>query len=175
MVEVALSILILTVAAYLLSSTISASLSHTVSKRDQATAVEAVMNKMEELRATPFADVFKSFNDDPADDPFGAGTAPGSAFDVIGLDAVRSVGDAVVRVGSVRLPVLDGQLREDIEDPELGMPRDLSGDLVVDGLDHSGDALVLPVIVRVEWEGRLGVREFEMSTLLVATTKEEKL
>lgn len=42
---------------------------------------------------------------------------------------------------------------------ELGMPRDLDNDLVVDNTDVTGTARMLPVIVRARWVGRTGNRE----------------
>ena len=42
----------------------------------------------------------------------------------------------------------EGILREDVAIPAMGMPRDLDGDNVVDGVDHKGDYRMLPVIVR---------------------------
>ena len=38
------------------------------------------------------------------------------------------------------------------------MPRDLSGDHVVDDLDHAADYFRLPVAVHLEWQGEVGVR-----------------
>lgn len=172
LIEVTISILILTVAAYMLSSTISASLTHNVAKREQAIAVEATMNAMETLRATPFIDVFRSFNEDPDDDPLGSDTAPGPNFDVDGLDPIVEPGGQRRPIGTVILPELAGLLREDLNMPELGLPRDLNGDIMVDAFDHSGDFLVLPVVVRLEWQGRLGERHFEMSTMLVDLQRE---
>lgn len=57
-------------------------------------------------------------------------------------------------------------LREDVEMPELGMPRDLNGDGVVDDLDHRGDAEILPICVRIAWKGRFGERSLEVYSLL---------
>lgn len=174
MLEITVSILILTVAAYILSSTIGASLSHAVSKREQATAVEATRNTLESMRATPFIDLFVSYNANPADDPLGPGTAPGPTFAVPGLEPVIDAGGVARPVGRVLLPEVDGQLREDVPNQALGMPRDLSGDIVVDALDHSNDHLVLPAVVRIEWRSRLGPRRFEMSTMFVDIQRESE-
>jgi hypothetical protein len=59
------------------------------------------------------------------------------------------------------------QLREDVVDPEMGMPRDLSGDSVVDSADHALDYMLLPVRVTIEWQGVTGRRRFQMFSLLV--------
>jgi hypothetical protein len=58
-------------------------------------------------------------------------------------------------------------LREDAVDAELGMPRDLDGDGTVDTDDHAGDYLVLPVRVRVTWDGVSGSRSYTICTVLL--------
>jgi len=68
-------------------------------------------------------------------------------------------------MGAVAFPVVavDGafELREDIAG------RDLNGDGVIDGEDHATDYKILPVTVKVEWDGARGEREFEIQTILV--------
>ena len=58
-------------------------------------------------------------------------------------------------------------------DPRLCMPRDLNGDKVIDGEDHSLDYMVLPVTVSVRWKGKGGVRTFELHTMLAQLEKAE--
>jgi len=126
---------------------------------------------LEEIRNEPFRDVFRLYNADPFDDPAGPGTAPGASFTVEGLmprpdDPDRAVGSIVfpfVNVGSEVAPVW--QVREDMVDAELGMPRDLDGDVLVDDLDHSDDFTLLPVLVRIQWQGRHGPRELRLHTV----------
>jgi len=166
LLEISISIVILTVAAFLLSSTVGASLSHSVAKRERAIAVEAAMNMMETLRATPFIDVYTTYNSLADDDLLGPGTAPGALFEVAGLDPIVEPGGAPRPVGRISLPEMEQMLREDSREASLGMPRDLSGDMQIDSLEHADDYLVLPVIVRIEWQGSTGPRHFEMSTLL---------
>ena len=69
------------------------------------------------------------------------------------------------------MPTAGAVLREDVVVPELSMPRDLSGDLRVGGEDHAGDYIVLPVTIRVEWEGRSGRRSYAMSTMFAKMAK----
>jgi len=57
-------------------------------------------------------------------------------------------------------------LREDFEDKSLGMPRDLSGDYLIDDEDHGEDYVRLPVCVRVTWQGPSGPRVFEVHSIL---------
>lgn len=134
-------------------------------------ATEAARATTERMRGAPFDQVFALYNSDPLDDPGpgGPGSAPGSGFGVLGLDPVE--GDPDGLVGRVLLPeafdLLGGSLlREDLNDPDLGLPRDLSGDGLVDGNDHSGGYVLLPVIVRVEWGGAGGEVVVEFESLL---------
>ena len=98
----------------------------------------------------------------------GPGTGPGAEFVVWGLDSADSAPEGVV--GEIRFPTLAGigglELREDVEDGSLGMPRDLTGDGLVDRIDHRDDYLLLPVNVTLRWKGKTGVRTLEVQTLL---------
>lgn len=132
--------------------------------RDTAVATEAARTLVESLYATPFDQVFATFNGDPSDDPGGAGTAPGAAFLVPGLD-LRN-GDPDGMHGQVLFPTDGGALREDLVDDVLGMPRDLDLDGAIDGVDHAGDYRLLPVLVRVEWRSGARERLLEIQTLL---------
>ena len=69
------------------------------------------------------------------------------------------------------LPSDGGPLREDVEDAELSLPRDLNGDAKIDALDHASDYIVLPVRVVVEWNGYAGPRRLEMFTMLADLEK----
>lgn len=115
-------------------------------------------------RSWSFNDTFAMYNEDSADDPDGAGTAPGPGFIVEDLSA--QPGDADGFVGRISFPGAGAVLREDTINPELGMPRDLNGDGVVDAADHSGNYIILPVTVFIEWQGASGLRSTEISTLL---------
>lgn len=65
------------------------------------------------------------------------------------------------------------QLREDVEDPELGMPRDLNGDGILTPRDRSEDYQLLPVRVTVEWQSETGPREVTLHTMLAPSHMEE--
>lgn len=132
--------------------------------REQGSAREAARGQLEELRGTAFGEVLARYNDDPTDDP-ASGASPGAHFDVAGLAARPDDPDG--RVGLILFPLdEDGELREDLELQRLGMPRDLSGEGDIDGLDHAGDYRLLPVLVRLEWRGASGDAVFEMVTVL---------
>lgn len=63
-------------------------------------------------------------------------------------------------------PVVLTALREDCDLPEIGLPRDLNGDSVVDSLDHSHDYAILPVMIRIEWSMGRSAQRIEISTQL---------
>lgn len=171
LIEVMVALVVFTISVYLMSSTITASSVHTQIKRERALAVEMARNELEILRGADFVDLFASYNHAPEDDPDGAGTAPGPYFAVPGLDPQDDDPDGFV--GEIVLPAEGSVLREDAEMEELGLPRDLDGDFLIDAADHAGDYLILPVLVRVEWNGRAGDRLFQMYTMLAKLLKAE--
>ena len=128
---------------------------------ENARAADAARATLETLRAEPLSQIFALYNADPADDP--AGGAPGDRFSVPGLQDDAG-GDLV---GRVVFPTIAGALREDVDDPVLGLPRDLNGDRVIDDLDHALDYAFLPVRVVVEWSSKAGPRRVELNTTLV--------
>jgi hypothetical protein len=83
---------------------------------------------------------------------------------VPGLDVRPDDSDG--HVGRIGVPSVAGALREDAQSIELGLPRDLDGDSLVDERDHASDYRILPVRVEVEWQSPLGPRRIEMFTML---------
>ncbi len=69
-----------------------------------------------------------------------------------------------VNVGSEWTPIW--HVREDQVNGDLGTPRDLNSDTLVDAFDHSADFSILPVTVRIRWQGKWGPRTFTLSTVL---------
>ena len=209
---------ILVVSASLFARIVAATSQLREVNRESAVAAEAARVVIEQMHNRPFEDVFALYNPDPADDPGGVGTAPGSRFAVVGLEPLP--GSAGTHL-EVILPALapetpsqlDGtkwylseeerlaggkggggkggggggegggggsegggpggapepefwELREDYHDPELGLPRDLNGDSIIDAEDHAEDYILLPVLIRVEWAGRFGPRTYDTHTML---------
>ena len=133
-------------------------------QRETAAALDAARATLEELRSLPFEDIVALYDEDPNNDPDGVGSAPGPNFAVVGLSPRE--GDPDGFPGAVELPLLAGSLREDYADVELGCPRDLNSDGAIDAADHIADYAVLPVRVRVTWEGEGGDRTIELVTTL---------
>ncbi len=63
------------------------------------------------------------------------------------------------------------ELREDFQNAALGMPRDLNGDSMIDAADHAEDYILLPILIRVEWQGAHGPRVMELHSMLTEYIK----
>lgn len=160
---------VLTVAVSGFSSSVLSSLVLNRMNRETAIAQQAARRMLEELQGEEFAQVFACYNAQ-AGDYAGAGVERGVGFAVAGLDT--QPGDADGLVGRVQFPTVDvlgvEELREDVVDAGLGMPRDLDGLNGIDGFDHAGDYQLLPVRVVVEWNGVRGARRIALETVLWA-------
>ena len=140
--------------------------------REKAIASTAAQTVIEEMRNEDFGQLLALYNSDPFDDPGGPGTAPGHVFDVSELTGVDPTAPEVI--GEIILPTWNAgsevapnwQIREDVANPSLGMPRDLNGDAIVDDLDHAVDCMLLPIMIVLRWRGSLGTQEYQLSTVL---------
>lgn len=133
--------------------------------REKSVATEACRRQIELMRSNAFQYVFRRFNTTGADDVAGANTDPGATFAIEGLEAVDGGGFA----GEIEFPVdatAPGELREDLNLPTMGLPRDLDMDGVIDATDHSADAVIIPVIVRARWRGAAGPAMVEIVTYI---------
>lgn len=171
LLEVMVAVLVLSVAVYILTSTVMASVHHSIAKGQRTLAVQGAMNAIERIRALPQQDVFAEYNTVTTDDPYGAGTGRGRYFDVEGLDGVRNAQGEVQPVGQILLPGRGAMLIESMNQPEFGLPRDLDGNMSIDSEDCCDSYIVLPIIVRMEWQSRTGTRSFEMATMLADLAK----
>jgi prepilin-type N-terminal cleavage/methylation domain-containing protein len=164
LVEIAVVLAIVTIATGMLAHTLASAARLDPVSTETAIAASGARTMLEEMRNHPFDEMVARYNENPADDPDGPGTAPGSQFSVPGLAPVIAKGF----VGTISLPTREGRLREDLSDANLGTPRDLNGDGVVDGADHSTDWILIPIRIRIEWSPRSGKnsrRTFEMYTM----------
>ncbi len=167
LVEVLIAVLVLVAALSAFTRSMIGTIQLGRANRESAQAMEGARRAIERLYAAEFEQVYALFNTSSADDP--PTGAPGSSFAVAGLPA--QAGDADGIVGEVRFPTLDTggalELREDVVDAVLDMPRDLNGDGGTDAFDHASDYRVLPVEVRVRWQGKGGEKELGLKTILV--------
>lgn len=173
MVELSVVLVVLLVAVSIYSNTLAATARQRVMQRESALAAEGARTQIERMLNTPFGERYALFNADPSDDPAGAGSAPGARFAVPGLPTVP--GTLGGMAGTVRFPALNvgsadapvWELREDVVDAALSMPRDLDSDFRVDALDHADEYTRLPVEVLVEWQGRIGRQRYRLISLMV--------
>ena len=160
-VELLITLTILLVATRMTVQTLVSVNRLSPANRETSAALAAVKNVIEEMRNVEFSEIFARYNDDPSDDP-ALGSSPGADFDADLLEAQAADADGLV--GRIEFPTLSGELREDFDDRDLGMPRDLNGDGIEDVSDHAGDYAILPVRIRIEWSGRAGDRAYEAYT-----------
>jgi len=162
LVEILIASTVLVIALLALLSVAGNSIRLDAVNRETALASDAVRMKLEMIRSVPLMHTFARFNETGTDDPLGPDTAEGSRFEVtleahgLGLD------------GEIFFPISDtGELREDVVIPEMGMPCDLNGDGLIDDVDHRDDYLILPVLVRLQWQGTSGAREVSLAGVLL--------
>src|SRR5262249_55862955 len=98
-----------------------------------------------------------------ADDPV-AGSSPGSGFAVPGFTAPANDADGLA--GWIEFPGTGTQLLENVDDADLGLPRDLNDDGKVDAANHAANYRLLPVRVVVAWHGKAGDRTLALVTVL---------
>lgn len=168
LIDVMMAATVLAVAISAVAGSIVVSMSMNRVNRDTAIAQEAARRVMEELASRPFNEVFAAYNSDAGDDAGLLSPAVGPSFAVPGLEPSRTDPDGLC--GRVMFPtqVVGGieELREDVVDPMLGMPRELDGVGGIDALDHRANYRLLPVRVRVEWQGSIGPRRVDVETML---------
>jgi len=152
LIEVMVVLAVLSVAGAIFTQTMTVARRLDPVGTETAMAGEGARTQLEKMHNHPFRDVFSLYNDDPSDDPGGPGTAPGSRFEVDGLAPIAPGGF----VGQVLFPTVGSQLREDLQDADLCLPRDLNGDGAIDDQDHAADCILLPIRVRLEWKSHSG-------------------
>jgi|RhiMethySRZTD1v2_1073278.scaffolds.fasta_scaffold449088_2 prepilin-type N-terminal cleavage/methylation domain-containing protein len=164
LIEVMVVLAILSIAGAMFTQTMTVSRRLDPVGAQTSIAAEGARTQLEKMHNHPFRDVFRLYNDDPSDDPGGPGTAPGDRFQVEGLDPVSREGF----VGQVLFATVDHQVRENVADTDLCLPRDLNGDGAIDGLDHSADCIILPFRVRLTWKstGRAGQRTLTLYAMM---------
>jgi type II secretory pathway pseudopilin PulG len=165
LLELMMAMVVLTVAVSMLASSMSSAARLGPVQRENALAGEAARRILETLRNEPYDQIYASFNGDPSDDPAGAGSAAGSGFAVAGLAPADDDPDGFP--GEILFPTQAPPLLEAGTWLELGMPRDLDLDGVIDAADHAGDYRILPIEVRVRWKGTSGMRQLSLYTQFV--------
>lgn len=162
LIEVAIAASVMVIGLLGFMQVIAMSVGSSTANRHADLATQAAREVIEQVQAATFSTLHTTYGVPPG------GAVPGNAFDVPGLDPDPSDPDG--RVGEIRLPVVATgggvEVRENLQQPELGLPRDLNGDGNIDGLDHSADMQILPVLVRLRWRGSTGISRMEFRTLV---------
>ena len=157
LIEVAIAGSVLVIGLLGFMRVVMMSVGSSSANREADLATQAAKDMIEQIQAANFATLHTTYGVAPG------GAAPGNAFQVPGLNPDPNDPDGMV--GEIILPVqtVGGvvQVREDLQLPEIGLPRDLNGDGVTDALDHSADKLIMPVLVRLRWRGARGVSRME--------------
>lgn len=172
-VEIVVVMMLAMTAVLMFSRTVTSVSRQEAINRENAIAANAARSMLETLRNVRLENVYRLYNADGLDDPGGPGTGPGSSFAVDGLDVRRGdpdgmVGELVFPGVEVNAPgdPVDLELRENAVDETFGLPRDLDGNSIIDGADHSADYYILPVEVRLQWTGKTGEREYSVFATL---------
>ncbi|HVS17293.1 MAG TPA: hypothetical protein VMT18_01745 [Planctomycetota bacterium] len=168
-VEVMVAVVVLVIAIVgIVGSMLSAMALNRVN-RETAIAQQAARRAIEEVSGVPFRDAFALYNTVVGDDAGMDLDERGPDFVVVGLQPQN--GDPDGLCGRIEFPVVDDgfgnvELREDVVDVGLSMPRDLDGSGVVTAADVSNTYRLLPVRVWVEWRGVSGDRSIRFETML---------
>lgn len=146
---------VLTIGLLALSST--SVVIHSLDRADEARssasgAMQRVIERTKALSARSVEDVAGWSN--VVTTALRPGGSIGDIFDVEGLDPWRETPS----IGTVRI-LTDETLTDAELGITLGMPRDLNGDGDALDINVTGDATLLPIIVRTRWGGAGGDRE----------------
>lgn len=166
LIEVMIAMVVLVVALMGTLAALSSGMILLTVNQETTMAINAARAAVENMQNRPFLEVFRGYNGTTADDAGLSFAAPGSNFAVSGLKCWKD--DLDLMPGRVIFPTPSGSpgtLLESVSDTALGMPMDLTGDGdLVD--DATIGYILLPVRVRVEWEGLRGESSFDLNTFL---------
>lgn len=146
----------------MLALTSTSLVTHTIKEvdRERRLAINGLMGAMSRLQARAGALVDAetgwSTNVLAAYEP---GGTPGPRFEIQGLEPW----DAETAVGSITI-VTDETVSGLDLDVDMGMPRDLDGDGFGLTTDVTDTAILLPVVLRVRWQGKSGNQEIVQGT-----------
>ena len=154
LLDVCIALLVLVVAMGVLLGSIFSAMRLAQVNESTAAANQALRGVLETLNALPIDQALVACQD-------------GKKL-AIAPEVLRDVhGDPLV--AEVVLPLAKtGELREDLDLPELGMPRDLDEDGQIDAKDHAANYKVLPLALKLAWDGPSGPQTVQLATVLRA-------
>jgi hypothetical protein len=147
--EAAISMVILAVALLTLWGTLVYCSRSNLAAEQKKKALNAAQGMVEEMKSKPF---------DTLIDEYGPSGTEGNTFPVPNLDTEESRA-----YGQIAFFV-DETCTDDSE--KFGGPLDLNGDGDMSDADVSATYQLLPIRVRVQWEGSLGLQHVEVHTVL---------
>ena len=163
MVEVMVTSCLLVTGLLALTMTSVASFQLERTERERNQAANAMRSVMDHVNALSDAVL-----EDPqgwstaVTDMFSSGQVPGNSILVAGLQtADNQPAEASIMI------VVDETLTDSELGTELGMPRDLDGDGLIESNDVSGAATLLPAIISLTWKGSGGSREIKHAIYLL--------
>ena len=104
LIEVVIALSVLVVAASIFYQMLLGTSRLRQTNHQNAVAADSARVVLEEMRNVPFLEIYERYNEDPADDPAGAGTAPGNLFDVAGLEPLAGAPGG--KTGTITFPSL---------------------------------------------------------------------
>ena len=144
-------------------------------KLDQVNASTALANQAlrrmcEEMQAMPVDEVIDAYwtPEDEQEDQRDDDLVQKTLARLTVRDELLADVKGTLPVARARFPLGDDgrTLREDLDRPELGLPRDLNGDGTIDSDDHRADFRILPVVLQLDWNGPSGPQSLRLTTLL---------
>ena len=154
LIEVMIAAIVLAVAILGLMSLIPTVTQLTETTQEGNLALNASLQMSEAIRQYADADfvyVWKAYNGITADDPNGAGTAPGNVFSVSGLQ--NAAGSS--QVGSITFYTDENGTGNAALNAKLGMPKDLDS-VPGTSADVSATYTLLPFRIAVDWKDHSG-------------------
>lgn len=145
-IEIAISSTVLSVALLAVWSTVVYCSRSNVAADQKRRAIDAAEARIEFLKAQDFDTLLEDFGPSGADE-----------FAVPSLDSAAAAEGRILLYSDETNPT---------GETGLGLPRDLNGDGDALDEDVSADYRLLPVRVRIAWDGVLGPQEVEVRTLL---------
>lgn len=165
LVDICVALVVLSTALGMLVAAIFSGIRLARTDEETAQACQALRTALTRLGSLDPRQAFAILNDEASDDVQGQ-TAAQYLFVVEELLTDRQGQPVTIQV---TLPVdadQPGVLREDLELPALGLPRDLDGDGEIDGSNHAADAILLPLMLHLEWVGSSGPQSVQLATIL---------
>lgn len=165
LVDICVALFVLATSLGVLVSAVFSGIRLARSDEETAVASQALRAALARIDALTAREAFAILNDEEADD------IVGQTKDTYLVLEETILGDRSGEPVTIQVtfPVDEqqpGVVREDLELPALGLPRDLDGDGAIDSSDHADDLVILPVLLQLEWEGASGIQTVQMATIL---------